>query len=327
MVVDEKILWLALHKAFSGRPRRLKKVVESCGRDVGRLVRLAEKEIEALFGDDAHAVKTALSDIQDAADLSRALEAQGIQVVPFTDVRYPRKLAAISDDAPVLYVKGEIRTLDLPAVAIAGSRNASDEGLESAARFGSLAAAMDRVVVTGIAKGVDAAAHRGALARRGKTVAVLAEGILRSRRNGVADAVVSQFYPSHTWQASRAMARNAVVCGLSDALIVVEARAKGGTLDAGNRCRKQGKQLLVFEGSGRGRQAPGNGILVKKGGISFRSAGELGERLTRLSAEDNEPRTPVSGRRPCRRSTRLRPGRTGRLFDFRKVTCPVCSLT
>ena len=287
MAVDERVLWIALHRAFSGRPRVLARLVERCNLDIGRLGRLAEDEIEELQG-DALTVKAALSNLAEAADRLRELEEQGIEVVPFTDRRYPKKLAATAADAPVLYVKGELRALDLPAIGIAGSRNASNEALGSALRFGSLAAEMNRVVVTGIAKGVDAAAHRGALMRHGTTVAVLAEGILRFRRNGVADAVVSQFYPGHPWQVSRAMARNQVVCGLSDALIVVEAGNKGGTLDAGNKCRKQGKQLLVFEASGHERQAPGNKILVKKGGIPFRSDSELRDRLSRLWDDGNE---------------------------------------
>ena len=287
MAVNETVLWLALHKAFSGRPRSLKRVVELCDLDLCRLGELGEHEIEEL-GSDAPAVKAALSNLAEAADLLRQLEEQGIDVVPFTDERYPKKLAALAAEAPVLYVKGNLGTLDGPAVGIAGSRNASDDGLESAARFGSLAAEMNRVVVTGIAKGVDTAAHQGALARRGGTVAVLAEGILRFRRNLVADVVVSQFYPSQPWQVSRAMARNEVVCGLSDAFIVVEAGDKGGTLDAGHKCRRQGKQLLVFNGSGREQQAPGNRILVKKGGISFRSANELRDRLSRALDDGNE---------------------------------------
>ncbi len=288
MVVNETILWLALHNAFSGRPRSLKRVVELCDLDVSRLGGLGEGEIEEL-GSDAPAVKAALSNLAEAAVLLRRLEQQGIDVVPFTDRRYPKKLAAVAAEAPVLYVRGNLDVLDEPAVGIAGSRNASDDGLESAARFGSMAAEMDRVVVTGIAKGVDAAAHRGALMRHGRTVAVLAEGILRFRRNGVADAVVSQFYPSHPWQVSRAMARNQVVCGLSDALIVVEAGDKGGTLDAGNKCRKQGKLLLVFEAPGRERQAPGNRTLVQKGGIPFRSDSELRDRLSRSFGDGPEP--------------------------------------
>ena len=298
MAVNETVLWLALHKAFSGRPRSLKRVVELCDLDMGRLGGLGEHEIEEL-GSDAPAVKAALSSLAEAADRLRELEEQRIEVVPFTDRRYPKKLAATAADAPVLYVKGELRALDLPAIGIAGSRNASNEALGSALRFGSLAAEMNRVVVTGIAKGVDAAAHRGALMRHGTTVAVLAEGILRFRRNGVADAVVSQFYPGHPWQVSRAMARNQVVCGLSDALIVVEAGDKGGTLDAGNKCRKQGKQLLVFEASGREQQAPGSKILVKKGGIPFRSDSELRDRLSRSSGDGNEPAVRSQGAVPA----------------------------
>lgn len=286
MAVNDTVLWLALHKTFSGRPRNLKRIVELCDLDIGRLGSLSENQIEE-FGLDAPAVKTALSNHAEAADMQCQLEEQGIDVVPFTDERYPAKLADVVAEAPVLYVRGNAGTLDEPAVGIAGSRNASDDALEAAARFGSLAAEMNRVVVTGIAKGVDAAAHQGALARDGDTVAVLAEGILRFRRNIEAAAVVSQFYPSQPWQVSRAMARNEVICGLSDAFIVVAAGDKGGTLDAGNRCRKQGKQLLVFEMSVQ--QAPGNRILIGKGGVPFNNETELRDRLSWLPEPSREP--------------------------------------
>ena len=121
---------------------------------------------------------------------------------------------------------------------------------------------------------------------------VLAEGISRFRLKGVIRAVndavdrilvISQFYPRHIWLVSRAMTRNAIICGLSEALVVVEARENGGTIAAGRECIKQGKPLYVLERSVPEKRVPGNEILIREGGVPLTDETSLRNALLSLS--------------------------------------------
>lgn len=143
-------------------------------------------------------------------------------------------------------------------------------------------------LVSGYARGVDMVTHVGALAEGGTTVIVLPEGIERFRvRHGefaeVWDpsraVVVSQFSPNQPWNAGAAMARNAVISGLSRALVVIEAGDTGGTLAAGLHALERGQPVLVLHLDG---EPAGNRILMGKGAIPVRNRQELAARLTDL---------------------------------------------
>ena len=281
MGIEQELVWLALHKTLSSRTAVLRKIGELCEGDVGRLVDLTETQIDEKFDEEAAgSIRSAISRLQDAASDWEGIKARGVEVIPFTDRRYPKKLREMSNLAPLIYARGNISIYERVAVGICGSRVASEESLEFARRFGALAADLGLVVVSGVAKGIDTAAHLGTLEAGGTTIFVLAEGIGRFRPKKVFSEVVdfgervlaiSQFYPRHTWQVSRAMTRNRMICGFSEALIVVEAGETGGTIAAGRECIRQGKPLLVVERSSRGKTAPGNQILIGEGGIPMQS--------------------------------------------------------
>jgi len=140
-----------------------------------------------------------------------------------------------------LYAIGSVHLLGMKAVGVCGSRDASASALKWAYDFGREAAKHDVVVVSGYARGVDREAHRGALDGGGKTIAVLPEGIRHFRLvrelRPVADLdrnllALSAFEPDAPWEIWRAMARNRLIVGLSEALFVIEARERGGTINA-----------------------------------------------------------------------------------------------
>jgi len=199
-----------------------------------------------------------------------------------------------SGKAQSLWTVGNVEVLRRPAVGICGSRDATDAGLKYAAEFGKIAAEAGFVVVSGYARGVDTAAHIGALEAGGSTIAVLPEGIQgfrirRQLRNLVTEnnlLAVSPFEPGAPWTTWNAMSRNKTIIDLAVALFVIEAGESGGTLEAGLECLRRGKPLCVLEYKSSSTQPAGNKKLLAKAAIAIRTRRELKQLLTRLQSGD-----------------------------------------
>jgi DNA processing protein len=187
---------------------------------------------------------------------------------------YPLALAVMRKP-PVIHAMGNLSLLDQIGIGFCGSRKASEKGLETAADCADLAARDSIVVVSGNAAGVDLVAHSSALKAGGTTILVLPEGIdhfrIRKEFRSLWDwsrvLVLSQFEPTAPWQAYRAMERNAVIIALSRAMIVIEAGATGGTLNAGLTTLANGKPLFVAIYEKMAVNAPGNALLIERGGV------------------------------------------------------------
>lgn len=221
------------------------------------------------------------------------LAEQGVDALLLTEDGYPPLLAASRKAPPVLFVKGPHEILVRPGVGTCGSRHAGDESLRAAHACSEVVAARGFNLVSGYARGVDTVTHVGALAQGGTTTIVLAEGIerFRIRRGDFAEhwdpsrcVVVSQFSPMQPWSAGAAMTRNAVISGLSKALIVVEAGETGGTLAAGLHAIERGQPVLVLQSDDI---SAGNQILLDKGGTPVRSRDDLNRRLADLPSNGN----------------------------------------
>ncbi|MFI5712927.1 DNA-processing protein DprA [Kribbella sp. NPDC051620] len=229
---------------------------------------------------------------EQAADLrSRSIEA-----LLYGDDDYPASLVHNGRPvAPVLFLWGERRLLTAHGIGMCGSRSASSLGLKAAQSCGQAVSYRNLAVVSGYAKGVDTETHLAALRTGGHTVIVLAEGFnhFKIKQSFSSDfdprrcLVVSQFPPTQPWGAYAAMARNKIIYGLSDALVVVEAGERGGTRAAGEGALKLGRPVFVLD---FGSETPaGNVALLKAGGIPVRSVDELGEVLDRLRSTLAEP--------------------------------------
>lgn len=234
------------------------------------------------------------SQTEQVEETAERLVDQDVDALLLTDREYPPLLAASRNGPPALFVKGPHHLLLQPGIGMCGSRHASDESLRAARVCSEVVAAHGLNLVSGYARGVDMVTHTGALANGGTTTIILAEGIERFkvRRGEFADhwgpsrcVVVSQFSPSQPWSAGAAMTRNAVISGLSKALVVVEAGETGGTLAAGMHAIERGQPVLVLQLSGI-HQA-GNQILLSKGATPVRSRKELEWRLTDLPSNGN----------------------------------------
>ena len=175
------------------------------------------------------------------------------KVVEITSVEYPDSLNCLLGGSP-LYAIGNVRLLGKKAIGVCGSRDASASALKWAYSFGREAARHQVVVVSGYARGVDRKAHRGVLEAGGATIAVLPEGInyfrltkeLGSLINPESNFLaISMFEPDAPWKTWRAMERNKLIVALSAGLFVIEARERGGTINAAYEAIRQGKPLYA----------------------------------------------------------------------------------
>jgi DNA processing protein len=201
-----------------------------------------------------------------ACERGAALE---LTPIAWCDARYPASLAAIADPPFVLWTRGELAALDRPAVALVGSRAASAYGLAVAARLAGDLASHGLAIVSGLARGIDSAAHGGALSAGGRTVAVLGSGadvIYPPEHAALASAiardglVVSELVPGTRPLAHFFPLRNRIISGLARAVVVVEAGEKSGSLITARLALEQGRDVLAVPGnvlSGRNRGAHG----------------------------------------------------------------------
>jgi DNA processing protein len=203
-----------------------------------------------------------------------ALERMAIRVVTFLDPEYPARLKTIHDPPPLLSVSGTLSDADHHAVAIVGTRDATPAGRLVAERLSRGLAAAGLTVVSGLARGIDAAAHRSALEAGGRTIAVLGCGIDRTYppehqalRKKVEEqgAVLSELplgaYP-HAYHFPK---RNRIISGLSFGVVVVEAASQSGSLITARLAAEQGRDVFAVPGSVQSEQSRGTNGLIKQG--------------------------------------------------------------
>jgi DNA processing protein len=210
-------------------------------------------------------------------------------VVTWGDPRYPPALAAIIDPPPILWLRGALSSLvDRPAVAIVGSRAATPYAIEVAGQLAIDLAARGLTIVSGLARGVDSAAHRGALVGGGETIAVLGSGLdvmyppehaPLAHDIALRGAVVSELVPGTPPNAIFFPQRNRIISGLSRAIVVIEAGEKSGSLITARCALDQGRDVLAVPGnilSGRNRGAH---ALLRDGARIVESADDILDEL------------------------------------------------
>ncbi len=187
------------------------------------------------------------------------LAEEGLQVVTWDDDDYPSNLRDVADAPPVLFVRGDLHSDDALAVAIVGSRQPTPQAAKLAETLARELAKRGLTIVSGLALGIDTAAHRGALqVDDGRTLAVPGSGLraIHPRENiPLAEAIaqrgalLSELHPNTPARGPNLMARDRIVSGLSRAVIVVEAGEKSGSLDTAAKARRQGRLLFAMPGS------------------------------------------------------------------------------
>lgn len=249
----------------------------------------------------------------EADDAKRDLEKElslikkhGVRAVTFFDTAYPPRLKQIHSPPLVLYLKGEMPAADEYAVAVVGSRLASIYGMNTAGKFGYDLASCGVCVASGLARGVDSAAHRGALKARGRTVAVLGNGLRTAYppENGrlAADivegggALISEFPMDTPPAAYNFPRRNRIISGLSLAVVIVEAAKNSGALITANYALEQNREVFAVPGKVDAPTSFGANELIKNGAHLAQNAydvmGELGLTLKRTRRRGSGERPP-----------------------------------
>lgn len=227
----------------------------------------------------AHAVRSALEWIR----------TPGRAIVTLADRDYPRALLEISDPPLLLYAVGRTELLARPSLAIVGSRNATAQGVRNAEQFAQAFSEAGLTIISGLALGIDAAAHRGALAGPGSTIAVLGTGIdvVYPRQNAqlagrIANEglVVSEFPLGAAGAAHHFPRRNRLISGLSQGCLVVEAALASGSLITARSAAEQGREVFAIPGSIHSPLSKGCHALLKQGAKLVESAEDVLVELT-----------------------------------------------
>ena len=229
-----------------------------------------------------------LASFDEAAYRAR-LRAAGLRWVARSEPRYPERLRAIHDPPVGLFLRGagELSLLDRPAVAIVGARACSAYGAEVATTLGRSLTEAGVLVISGMARGVDAAAHRGAL-DAGTTVAVLGCGIDRdyprahahlASRIATAGLVISEYAPGVEPAPWRFPARNRIVAGLARVTVVVEARERSGALITADLALDEGREVMAVPGEITSHLSHGTNALLRPGATPVTSAADVLEAL------------------------------------------------
>ncbi len=238
-------------------------LLEMPARELAQRARLTEK---------ARKTFEELKEGFDPAGILARLEEKGFEAVTLADESYPEKLAEAPDPPPALFVDGEVP--DAPTIALVGSRKASATGIEAARTIGRALGERGVCVASGLALGIDAAAHEGALEAAGPTVGVLGCGIdvvyPKSNRRlfgRVRDggAIVSEYYLGEAPLAWRFPARNRIIAGLSDAVVVVEAPEKSGALITARYALESGRDVWAVPGPFAFAECRGSNALLADG--------------------------------------------------------------
>ena len=211
-----------------------------------------------------------------------------ISAISRGDVRFPAALDAIHDPPATIFVKGDLDALHAPSVAIVGSRAASPYALEVARRLGADLARRHIAVVSGLARGVDSAAHRGALEGGGVTIAVFGCGVdviypaehrTLAARIAERGALVSEFPPGTPPRREHFPQRNRIISGLSLAVVIVEAAEGSGSLITADFALEQGRTVLAVPGNVLGGRNYGAHALLRDGAKLVEGVDDILEEL------------------------------------------------
>lgn len=227
--------------------------------------------------------------LQRVRQIRRELDAKAITLITWGDKGYPDALRQIHGPPLVLYIRGQKCLLNKPQIGIVGSRHASRAGLDHARQFARALSEQGYVITSGMAMGVDGAAHQGALEASGPTLAVLGTGVdvvypdghrqlaAQIARDG---ALISEFPPGTPPRANHFPRRNRIISGLSQGVLVVEAGLRSGSLITARLALEQGREVFAIPGSIHNPLARGCHQLIRQGAKLVESVTDIEEELT-----------------------------------------------
>lgn len=224
------------------------------------------------------------------------------------DPRYPRALLDIADPPLMLYAKGRVDLLNAPAVAVVGSRNATAQGIINAEKFSEALSQAGLSIISGLALGIDTAAHRGGLRGSGSTVAVIGTGadiVYPARNRDLAHriaetgCILSEYMLGTAAVAANFPRRNRIISGLAQGVLVVEAAARSGSLITARMAGDQGREVFAIPGSIHSPLSKGCHLLIRQGAKLVESAQDILEELTHFrQPAEQTPMAPATAAMP-----------------------------
>jgi DNA processing protein len=302
---EQRLDWLRLIRSENVGPRTFRALLNHFGGARGAITALPDL---ARRGGAARAIKVC-SRADAEHELARAARL-GVAFVALGEPDYPRRLEMIDDAPPLLAVRGHRAALARPMMAMVGSRNASAAGIKFAERLAYDLAAAGLVVVSGLARGIDAAAHRAAVTTG--TIAVLAGGqdcIYPSEHIDLLEAIlaegcaVSEMPLGWVPRGRDFPRRNRIISGLSVGVVVVEAARRSGSLITARRALEQGREVFAVPGSPLDPRAEGTNGLIKDGATLVMNANDVTSVIEPilgrpLPIEEPEPMAPADHEPP-----------------------------
>jgi DNA processing protein len=299
--------WLTLHLIPGLGASGFRKLVDTFG-SATQALHAGRKELQRVAGLRTEAVSAIVSEppYEEAERELRRIEQLGISLICFGDSDYPALLANIYNAPMVLYVKGDPELLSKMGLAIVGSRAATSYGLKIARDLSGQLAAKGLVIVSGLALGIDTAAHAGALAVGGKTVAVLGCGLDVSypksneqlaKRIAGDGALVSEYRLGTPPESFRFPARNRIISGLARGVLVVEAAQRSGSLITARLALDEGREVFAIPGRVDSVKSAGTHRLLQEGA---KLVGGIDDILDELGWQTTRP---DGGSSPLQRTT------------------------
>jgi DNA processing protein len=218
-------------------------------------------------------------------------------LITIEDELYPPLLKELSDPPPLLFVRGNVGLLSMPQIAIVGSRNPSNLGKQTAFEFAKSLTQQGFVITSGLALGIDAASHEGALSVGGWTIAVAGTGLDRvypARHKELATEIVnkgvmvSELPPGTMAKANNFPRRNRIISGLSQGLLVVEAAKESGSLITARMALEQNREVFAIPGSIHNPLARGCNALIREGAKLVETTQDILEELNQYNQQDND---------------------------------------
>jgi DNA processing protein len=267
--------WLALSLTPGLGPTKARKLAEHFGSSEAVFrASLTELESTGIQAVTAQSIATGKSMELAREEMARAADA-GVTVVSVADAAYPPRLKEIYDPPAILYVRGDTELLTKPGIAVVGTRHPTPYGSGMAERLACDLAAQGLVIISGMARGVDTASHRGAISARGKTVAVFGTGVdviypkensrLSEQILALGGALISEF-PLGTFAAPQNFPiRNRILSGMSVGVLVVEAAEYSGTRITARLALEQNRDVFAVPGNVTNKNSWGPNTLIKQG--------------------------------------------------------------
>jgi DNA processing protein len=274
-VSEPTFAWLALTMTPQMGPTRIRRVVERLG-NANAVLRASLTELEACGLPAPAAQALALGTARQAAEQELAqAQAAGVTLLCLDDPEYPEALKHIYDPPVLLYVRGNLQALDSPGIAVVGTRHPTPYGLGMAERLACDLSTKGLIIFSGLARGVDSAAHRGAVQGRGRTVGVLGTGVdviyprenkkLAEQMLELGGAIISEFPMGTAPTPQNFPIRNRIISGLSTGVLVVEAGEYSGTRITARCALEQCREVFAVPGNVINRLSWGPNTLIKQG--------------------------------------------------------------